>query len=450
MTQKNQCTTSNRPAAPMPPPTHIVTTPYFALRRLPSIRMWPASRAPVIPYGWPIEVEPLQKPRHRCDRANTHLVGLDAGGDETTKNAKRLEPLLRGERIAHDHTGGRTIGKLARVSGGDGLALKHRLDLGEALRRGVRARPLVLRKRDVAQKDLFGFLIDEGHLGRDRKELVAETAALKGGCGAALALEAVLVLALARNLVAFRDHFGGLEHRDIHRGLHRHELVVHRVKLVHVLVLHEADRFDPAGHRDFYAVEHHRTRGDRDRLQARRALPINRRAGDGDGQSGADRALARDVHRRGALLHGTSHDDVLNLTGLHLRASDRLPDHMPGHCRTFGIVQRAAKGLSDWRARGRNNYGLGHAVLQFASGHAAFAARSAGTGGYRRSTDADPNTSSACDAKHAPDGLPLQGQILCSDAREHQAFAARLTPGGGLLESGTKKSSDSGWLGSTR
>src|SRR5499427_5003311 len=66
--------------------------------------------------------------------------------------------------------------------------------------------------------------------------------------------------------------------------------------------------------------------------------------------------------------------NVLNLTGLHLRASDRLPDHMPGHCGTFGIVQRAAKGLSDWRARGRNNYGLDHAVLQFASGHAAFAA----------------------------------------------------------------------------
>src|SRR5262249_13388909 len=44
-----------------------------------------------------------------------------------------------------------------------------------------------------------------------------------------------------------------------------------------------------------------------------------------------------------------------------------------GEGRTFGVVQRAAKGLSDWRARGRNNYGLGHAVLQFA-GHAAFAA----------------------------------------------------------------------------
>src|SRR5262249_38670367 len=54
----------------------------------------------------------------------------------------------------------------------------------------------------------------------------------------------------------------------------------------------------------------------RDCLQARRALPVNRCTGDGDRQSGADRAFARDVHRRGALLHGTSHDDVLNLTRL--------------------------------------------------------------------------------------------------------------------------------------
>ena len=40
---------SNSPAAPMPPPTHIVTTPYFAPRRLPSIRTWPVMRAPDMP-----------------------------------------------------------------------------------------------------------------------------------------------------------------------------------------------------------------------------------------------------------------------------------------------------------------------------------------------------------------------------------------------------------------
>ena len=33
--------TVKRPAAPMPPPMHIVTTTFLAPRRLPSMRMWP-------------------------------------------------------------------------------------------------------------------------------------------------------------------------------------------------------------------------------------------------------------------------------------------------------------------------------------------------------------------------------------------------------------------------
>src|SRR5690606_8479931 len=41
--------TSNRPAAPMPPPTHIVTTASFAPRRLPSMRAWPVRRWPLTP-----------------------------------------------------------------------------------------------------------------------------------------------------------------------------------------------------------------------------------------------------------------------------------------------------------------------------------------------------------------------------------------------------------------
>ena len=41
--------TSNSPAAPMPPPMHIVTTTYFTPRRLPSISAWPTRRAPVMP-----------------------------------------------------------------------------------------------------------------------------------------------------------------------------------------------------------------------------------------------------------------------------------------------------------------------------------------------------------------------------------------------------------------
>src|SRR3569833_2375143 len=49
MTEEAYCSTSNRPAAPMPPPTHIVTTAYLALRRRPSISAWPVRRAPDMP-----------------------------------------------------------------------------------------------------------------------------------------------------------------------------------------------------------------------------------------------------------------------------------------------------------------------------------------------------------------------------------------------------------------
>ena len=42
---------SNSPATPIPPPTHIVATPYFALRLLPSISRCPVILDPVIPYG---------------------------------------------------------------------------------------------------------------------------------------------------------------------------------------------------------------------------------------------------------------------------------------------------------------------------------------------------------------------------------------------------------------
>src|SRR5258706_12979307 len=44
-----QWTISNNPAAPMPPPMHMVTTPYLALRRRPSIRRCPVRRDPVMP-----------------------------------------------------------------------------------------------------------------------------------------------------------------------------------------------------------------------------------------------------------------------------------------------------------------------------------------------------------------------------------------------------------------
>src|SRR5206468_156124 len=51
-------TTSNNPAAPIPPPTHMVTTTRLAPRRRPSMSAWPTSRAPDMPYGCPSAIAP--------------------------------------------------------------------------------------------------------------------------------------------------------------------------------------------------------------------------------------------------------------------------------------------------------------------------------------------------------------------------------------------------------
>ncbi len=47
--RKSRQSTSNNPAAPMPPPTHMVMTTYFSPRRLPSRNAWPTMRAPLMP-----------------------------------------------------------------------------------------------------------------------------------------------------------------------------------------------------------------------------------------------------------------------------------------------------------------------------------------------------------------------------------------------------------------
>ena len=128
--------TSNTPAAPMPPPMHIVTTTFFAPRRLPSISAWPVRRWPrhaigvadgdraavdVQPIGRDAELvaavdtctakaslsshrsmsldlqaQALQQLRDREHRADAHLVGLAAGDREAEEAAQRLQALLLG------------------------------------------------------------------------------------------------------------------------------------------------------------------------------------------------------------------------------------------------------------------------------------------------------------------------------------------------------------------
>ena len=132
------------------------------------------------------------------------------------------------------------------------------------------------------------------------------------------------------------------------------------MEFVGVIVLHQADRFTTAADRDFDAVEQHRTRRQRNRLQARGALAIDGGAADRDRQTGAQRGLARDVAAGGALLHGSAHHHVLDFLRIELGALDGVLNGMAEQGCAFGGVQRATIGLSDRRAGGGDDNGFGH------------------------------------------------------------------------------------------
>src|ERR1700730_8651113 len=121
---------------------------------------WSLVKLPQI-YVIDLQAVPFQEPRNRDDWADAHLIGFNARGDEATEDAEGLQPLLRGQCIAHDHARGRAVRKLARVTGGDGLTFEYRLDLGEALRRGIGTRSFVLRKGNAPQGSLFGLFVDD-------------------------------------------------------------------------------------------------------------------------------------------------------------------------------------------------------------------------------------------------------------------------------------------------
>ena len=151
---------SNSPAAPMPPPTHIVTTTCFAPRRLPSmqrvageprarhaVRMADGDRAAVdveaivrnaervaavdhlhgerlvqLPEVDVVDLDarPLEQLRHREHRADAHLVGLAAGDGEAAEHAERRRGRVCAACVALITTQRRrAVGELARVAGRD-------------------------------------------------------------------------------------------------------------------------------------------------------------------------------------------------------------------------------------------------------------------------------------------------------------------------------------------
>ena len=92
-----------------------------------------------------------------------------------------------------------------------------------------------------------------------------------------------------------------------------------------MLVLHAGDRLDAAGDDDVGLAGDDPLRGERDRLQARRAEAVDGRARHGDRAAGAQRDLARDVPAGRAFGQRAAHEHVVDLGRRELRARDRVP-----------------------------------------------------------------------------------------------------------------------------
>ena len=163
----------------------------------------------------------FEQPRHGEHRADAHFVGLAAGDGPARERAQRLQAAAFGFLGFHQHHGGGAVGELAGVAGGDELAgALHRLELGEALERGVGAIALVAIDHVVDDAFFLRLLVDHLHLGLHRDDLVPELAGLLGGGHAALRFQRIFVLVFAAELVALGDDVGGVDHRHPEIGIH--------------------------------------------------------------------------------------------------------------------------------------------------------------------------------------------------------------------------------------
>src|SRR5690606_13525240 len=267
----------------------------------------------------------------------------------------------------HDHRGRGAVRQLAGVAGGDEAALldllaaaEHRLQRRQALKRGVGAVALVLRQGDLFGRGLAGGLVDDLHGGGHRRDLGVEPPLGLGPGGALLGLQGVFVLGLAADPVALGDDLGRLQHRHVDVRVQRLEIGVLEAEQVHVLVLHQGDRLQPAADGDDLAVVNDLLRRRGDGHQARGALPVQAHAGGGRRQAGGQRGLAADVGAGRALLQGGAHHYVLDLGRVDPGALHRVADGVTAQLLGLGVVEGPAIGPAARRAGGGGDDGFAH------------------------------------------------------------------------------------------
>ena len=303
----------------------------------------------------------LQQLRHREHRPDAHLVRFAAGHGHAAVDAQRLQPALLGLPALHQHAHRGAVGQLAGVAGGDEAALAHHgRQRGQP--RGVRVRPvaLVAVDGDVLARALARLLVREqlGDVARD--EFIVEAAGLLRRGGAVLALQRVCVLGLAGDVVAFGHDLGRVDHGHVQvRRLPQSDGVLVAV-FVLMLVLHQADGFQSAGHDRPHAVADDLFGRGGDAHQPGRTLPVDRLARHRDGQPRGHGALSGHVEALRAFLQRRAHDDVVDLARLDLGAPNGFFDDRLGHGRRGGVVERPAVRLADGRPRGGYDDGFSH------------------------------------------------------------------------------------------
>src|SRR6185436_3382763 len=297
-------------------------------------------------------LEQLRNGEHGPD---AHLVGFAAGNGKAPIDAHRFESLAGSHLVAHQHLRRSTIGKLAGVARSNDAALDGGFYLRHTLVRRVRPDAFVFGRRNLFGRFLTGVLVDDFHRGGDRHDFVFRFARAARSRGALLAQHAVTILRFAPDLVSLRYHFRGGQHWPVDLGF----VFLQPRILQHVLVcfvLHAGYGFDAARDKDVRLSGKNALRRQCHRLESRRTETVDGHARHRDRHARAQRNLARDILAGGAFGIRATHDDVLDLGRLELRALEYRFDDVPAHGGAMSHVERALPALAQRRARGRYDY----------------------------------------------------------------------------------------------
>ena len=191
-------------------------------------------------------------------------------------------------------------------------------------------------------------------LGDDRDDLIGEFACCLCGASLLLAFDREGFLLCAVDLIFGRDIFRRVAHAHIGGAALGEVRIGHRVEAHH---RHPAHRFDTGADEHLARAELNLPGGDVDRAHRGAAETVDRHAADRQRQVGEQADKARDVEALLPFRKGASHDDVLDIGGVHAGPLDKAAHHL---CREIigpHPRQRAlARRMKGGTGKTRNNH----------------------------------------------------------------------------------------------